>query len=182
MAEDELELIYCVDSSSLINVQRTYPLAVFPGVWERMAELARAGRLISAREVYNELERGADDEIVQWAKANRYIFQDPDADQIEVAREIVNAPKFPGLFDVDSETPDADPFVIALAVVQQRRITLFPKKYLVVADEGKAKPGKKPRIPDVCNDSRYALECVNILEMIQREGWEFVKKVGGATA
>lgn len=171
-ANPEPEIIYCVDSSSLINLQRVYPLSVFPGLWQRMADLVKAGRLIAPREVYNELDRGGDDEIFQWAKANRSMFQDPNLNQIDVAREIVNDPKFPGLFDIDSETPEADPFVIALAVDLQQTTTLFPKKYVVVADEAKAKPGTKPKIPDVCRDPRFGLECINILEMFRREHWE----------
>jgi len=175
-------VVYCADTSSLVNVQRTYPLAVFPGVWERLSDLANDGRLVAPREVYNELERGGDDEIFQWAKNHRFMFRDPDTEQIDVAREIVNDPKFEGLFDIDSETPDADPFVIALAAVQQCRSLMFPEQYVVVADEARAQPGRKPRIPDVCSDPQYRLECINTLEMFKREGWEFVKRVpGGAT-
>lgn len=181
MESQATEVIYVVDTSSLVNVQRTYPLTVFPGVWEQMGQLARAGRLISAREVLNELERGGDDEICRWARDHRFMFQDPDGQQIDVAREVVNHPQFQGLFDIDSETPDADPFVIALATVQQRRASMFPRKYIVVADESRAQPGRKPRIPDVCNDQRYQLECVNILEMFRRERWEFVQRSPGAT-
>jgi hypothetical protein len=176
------EVIYVVDMSSLVNVQRTYPLSVFPGLWQRMAELARDGRLISTREVYRELEQGGDDEIFQWATGNRFMFRDPNPQQIEIAREIVNHPKFPGLFDIDSEKPDADPFVIALAVDQQRQSALFPKSYVVVADEARVTPGKKPRIPDVCRDERYQAQCINILEMFKREGWEFVRKSLGGPA
>jgi|GEM_PF-6212766 len=36
--------------------------------------------------------------------------------------------------------------------------------------------------PDVCNDSRYQLECIKVLDMFKREGWAFVKKSpGGGT-
>jgi hypothetical protein len=107
------------------------------------------------------------------------MFQDPDGEQIDVAREIVNHPQFQGLFDIDSETPDADPFVIALATVQQRRSTLFPRRYVVVTEEAKAQPGRKPRIPDVCNHQSYQMECINILEMFRRDAWEFVRRAEG---
>ena len=182
MESQPTQVIYVVDTSSLVNVQRTYPLAVFPGVWDQLAELAQAGRLISAREVLNELERGGDDEIYKWAKDYKFMFQDPDGEQIEVTKEIVNHPQFGGLFDIDSETPDADPFVIALAAVQQRRGSIFPSQHVVVADEARVRPGQKPRIPDVCKDQRYQLGCISILEMFKREGWEFVKKVPGGAA
>jgi len=174
-------VVYCADTSSLVNVQRKYPLAVFPGVWDRLSELASEGRLVAAREVLNELARGGDDEIYQWAREHKFMFEDPDGDQIEAAREIVNDQKFQGLFDIDSESPHADPYVIALAATHQRRGSLFPSQYIVVAEEVRAQPGRKPRIPDVCSDPRYQLECINMLEMFKREGWEFVKKVPGGT-
>lgn len=174
-------VVYCVDTSSLVNVQRTYPLAVFPGLWERMSELAGEGRLAAPREVFNELERGGDDEIFQWARSNRPMFRDPDDEQIQLAKTIVNDPKFGRLFDIDSETPDADPFVIALASVEQRRVSIFPQKWIVVTDESRVQPGTKPRIPDVCNDPRYQLECIRILDMFRREGWEFVRRAPGGS-
>lgn len=175
-------IVYCVDTSSLVNVQRTYSLAVFPGVWESLGDLAREGRLVAPREVFNELQRGGDDDIFQWAKDHKSMFRDQDQAQTEVATEIVNDSKFQGLFDIESETPDADPYVIALAKVEQGRNSLLQEKWIVVADESRAQPGKKPRIPNVCNDPRYQLECAKVLDMFEREGWEFVKKPpGGGT-
>jgi hypothetical protein len=171
--------VYCVDTSSLVNVQRTYSLAIFPGVSEALGELVSTGRLVAPREVFNELKRGGDDEIFQWAKDNKLMFRDPDAAQIQVARQIVNDPKFQGLFDVDSETPDADPYVIALASVEQGRGSLIQQQWVVVADESRAQPGKKPKIPDVCSDPRYQLECIKTLDMFRWEGWQFVKRRPG---
>jgi hypothetical protein len=167
-------VIYVVDTSSLVNVQRTYPRAVFPGLWQQLTGLAGSGRLISTREVFNELKEGADDEILGWAKAQKSMFQDPDDEQIAVAREIVNDPRFGQLFDIDAEMPEADPFVIALAFRLQRRDAMSLTEYVVVADEARAKPGKKPKIPNVC--AEYGLECIGILEMCLREGWEFVSR------
>jgi len=169
----EAWVTYCVDTSSLITLQRVYPRAVFGGVWDRLAELAQARRLVAPREVLNELERGGDDDIAQWAKAHRFIFRDPDDEHIALAKEIVNDPQFGKLFDVDSEQPDADPYVIALAVGEQRRPSMFEQTWVVVSDEGQAQPGKKPRIPDVCRDPRYQVECIRVLELFRREGWQF---------
>lgn len=166
-------VIYCVDTSSFVTIQRTYPLAVFLGLWERLSQLATEGRLAAPREAFNELKRGGDDEIFRWADDHRFIFRDPDAEQIEVAKEIVNDAQFQRLFDIDSERPEADPFVIALAVVARRENPMFPEHWVVVADEGRVTPGRKPRIPDVCRDRRYQLECIRTLDMFVRENWQF---------
>ena len=173
MERAESRVIYCVDTSSLVTLQRIYPRAIFPSLWARLASLGRAGRLVAPREVFNELQRGGDDDIAAWAKEQREIFRDPDAEQIAVVTEIVNDPALRGLFDVESDRPDADPYVIGLAVVGQRQNTLFEERWVVVADEARARPGRKPRIPDVCRDPRYRLEAIHILDLFRREGWQF---------
>lgn len=173
MEQQPARVIYCVDMSSLVNVQRTYPLVFLPGLWEQMGRLADEGRLIAPREVFNELERGGDDEIFQWAKDHKSMFQDPDNDEIEIVKEIVNNSRFSGLFDITSEKPDADPYVIALAAIRQRSGTMFQETWVVVADESRVQPGRKPRIPDVCSDAHYGLECIRVLDMFIREGWNF---------
>jgi len=147
---------------------------VFPGLWQCLSGLAEDCRLVAPREVLKELEIGGEDDMCRWAKNHESMFRDLDAEQAEIAKQIVNDPKFKGLFDIDKETPEADPFVIALAVIEQRRIRLIQECWVVVADEGSRRPGKKPRIPDVCTDDRYQVECIRVLGMFEQEGWQFV--------
>lgn len=173
MTESGPEVIYCVDTSSLITIQRTYPLTVFSGLWQRLSQLAYSGRLAAPREVYRELERGGDDEIFGWAKSHNFVFKDLDSEQLEIVRQIVNDRTFQGLFDMQKETPDADPFVIALAVVEQSRQKMSPERWIVVSDEARIDQAKGTRIPTVCRDPRYNLECIRTLEVFKRERWEF---------
>jgi len=56
----------------------------------------------------------------------------------------------------------ADPFVIALAKVED---------LIVVTGERATNNLAKPKIPDVCND--MGIECINILDLMRREGWQF---------
>jgi len=167
--------IYCVDTSALVTVQRLYRYAVFPGVWDGLDDLARDGRLASPREVLRELEQGSEDHIYRWAKQREFIFRDLDQEQIEVARKIVNDPNYRGLFDFDKEIPEADPFVIALAIVEQAKNRMFGEHWIVTADEGSRRPGKRPRIPEVCNDHRYKVDCIKTLDMFEREGWRLLR-------
>ena len=131
------------------------------------------GRLASPKEALRELERGGEDEIHEWAKNHESIFRELDSHQADAARKIINNPKYKELFDIDKEIPEADPFVIALAVVEQRKNRIIPEHWIVVADEGSKRPGKKPRIPDVCRDDDYQIECIRTLDMFEREGWQF---------
>jgi hypothetical protein len=69
-----------------------------------------------------------------------------------------------------SELPQADPFLIALAQVGNESQTqaLFKTKHVVVTQEGKIKPNK---IPQVC--ARAGIECIRLLDLFERERWEF---------
>ncbi|MBI4641979.1 MAG: DUF4411 family protein [Candidatus Tectomicrobia bacterium] len=39
--------MYCIDTSSLIDLKRRYPMDIFPCVWDKLHSLAQFGRLIS---------------------------------------------------------------------------------------------------------------------------------------
>ena len=163
--------IYCIDTSSLITIQRIYPLSVFPSLWDNMSELVKEGQLVAPREVLEELRQGGDDEILQWAKNNSYMFLELDSEQIEVAKQIINDKEFEGFVDYDKEIPEADPFVIALIVVKKRQATLFSEEWIVITDEHHADPGKKPKIPNVCK--KYDIKCGTTLDMFKWEGWTY---------
>lgn len=161
------EIIYCVDTSTLIHIHREYPEDVFPGLWQSVAKLVQGGRLIAPLEVLKEIEKG-DDQLLKWAKKHRRMFRDLDPSQAQVVKHI--AAEFPTLVDWQKETPEADPFVIALAQVQteDRKDELFATKHIVVTQES---PTKANRIPAVCK--HYGVECINLLELFRWEGWRF---------
>lgn len=113
MIQKRLGRGYCIDTCALIDLwRRHYPPDVFPGLWEDIERLVNHGLLIAPREVLEEL-RGVDDELLEWAQRHADMFLDPDDDQLREVRAILE--DFPDLIDADKETPDADPFLIALA-------------------------------------------------------------------
>lgn len=156
--------IYCVDTSSLIALHRQFPRDVFPGVWENVEKLVASGRLLAPKEVFAEIERG-DDELVSWARRHTRMFRPLDAVQIEAARQILA--EFPSLADASKETPQADPFVIALAKIGNERpaLPLLPNRHVVVTEE------RRRGIPTAC--ARYSIECISLLELFRKEGWRF---------
>jgi hypothetical protein len=176
MATQEALIIYCVDTSSLVTIQRIYRLSKLEGVWEFLDELANGGRLIAPREVLEELKVGQDDELYQWAKKHIGIFRQLTPKQWQVGKDIVNDPKYKGFVDPDKEIPEADPFVIALAVEEQKQTRLIPETWVIVAGESHAKQGKKPRIPDVCIDPRYNIKCIPTVDWFEREGLRLVRQ------
>lgn len=168
---DQMSVIYCVGTSAWIEMKERYPARTFPTLWNKLDMLVKSGCLISPQEVYNELEK-QDDEVFKWVKERKQIFRKlDDEEQIALVFDIVA--KFPKLVNSQKETPDADPFVIALAVLETKNRIMFGDECIVVSEE---KPGGggisgKPKIPDVCYS--YGAKHFSNLDLIQNEGWTF---------
>ena len=160
-------VIYIIDTSSLIEMKDKYPRATFPSVWQKLEEICEDKRLIAPYEVFKEIEEG-DDELNIWAKKFKKIFIKPDKRQTEIEKNILS--KHPYLAKSQKIGPNADPWIVALAIQKNKKTqeTFFPEVYIVVTEELKTKPQKIPR---VCRD--YGIDCINILELFEREGWKF---------
>ena len=160
--------IYCIDTSALIDLKRLYPTDVFPGLWDKLADLVAERRLIAPREVLKEIEK-KDDVLLHWVKRHKSMFRPQSREQLEMAREILS--RFPSLVDQAKQIPDADPFVIGLTRLKTREIqrTLFGGECIVVSHE--TSHAGKPRIPDVCRC--YHTQCIRVEELFRREKWRF---------
>lgn len=164
--------VYCVDSSALIDLKQLYPIATFPGLWHEMSEMVKQGRLIAPREVLKEVE--GDPDLKPWLRQNKRMFVALNSEQLTTVRDILR--KFPRLVDAAKETPDADPFIIALAISKKREPqNLFDApRYLVLTCE-KLSGTPTPKIPNVCE--HCGVECLAgsraLTEFFQREGWQF---------
>jgi hypothetical protein len=63
-------LVYVVDSNFFIEAHRfTYPLDIATGFWNKVKELAHAGRIVSIDKVKQELY-DKNDELEEWCRAN----------------------------------------------------------------------------------------------------------------
>ncbi len=166
MSAAHSDLSYCMDASAFIDLRVRYPKDVFPGIWNRVSDLAKERRLISPAAVQREL-KGKADEVLQWAKMRRRVFQRLDATQQRIVRDILA--QFPNLVDPNKPVPDADPFVIALAIARNQQVGFFPA-WVVVTQEKSTLCGR-PRIPNVC--ATFSLRCIDMLEMFRQEKWKF---------
>jgi hypothetical protein len=160
---------YVIDSSSLIELMRTNPIDIYVTVWKKVDSLISEGRLASPEYVLDEIRRG-DDDLIKWANRRKRMFEGPTLGQIKRVKEILT--EFPGLADSSKETPDADPFLIALATEKN---ALAIEDYgtateKIVVSEERAR-GKEHRIPFVCH--QYGIRCIGIHEMFREEGWKF---------
>jgi hypothetical protein len=169
--------LYIIDTSSLIQIKEHYDWRILPGIWKDLEQLIIDQRLVAPEEVKNEILDG-DDSLINWVHDNVRMFY-ANGDLIESTQNIV-LKTFPKMAKEESEKPNADPFVVALALTisegpQQVLISYNP---IVVSDE-KSDLIKNPKlpfsqikkIPDVCG--HFNLKCINHLEMFKVEGFRF---------
>ena len=157
-------MIYCLDTSALLFMADTYSADTFPDVWKQLAELVDSEVLMAPREVRRELEKKEDNGALSWVKVNSTLLRDLDADQSRVASEIVSSPRFHGLIDLDAELPDADPFVVALAVTCRGRSGFFTEAPAVVGVDASR---VRIRLSDVCEDAEYPIRFLTPYQMLQ---------------
>jgi len=160
-------LIYSMDTSGWTSLKRGYPASNFPSLWRNVDYLAKNNRLVFPQEVYAELEK-QDDELLKWAKLHKEAFLKLDDEQVAVGLQIVA--DHPTLVNPLKQTPDADPFVISLAIVQRKRSALLGDECIVVSSEKKGS-SQKYKIPDVC--AHLVIRHFTILDVIAEEGWTF---------
>jgi len=150
---------YCIDTSALIEAwQVDYPIENFPGFWKRIEGLIGAGRLTAPQEVLRETKKRSD-ELHAWLNAHKEMFRElEEAVQIEAASVLA---QFPRLVGERKLRTSADPFVIALARVDDLQI---------VTDEKPTGSLQRPNIPDVCT-ALGMRSCMPVVGVIRAEKW-----------
>jgi hypothetical protein len=155
-------MIYVFDSNVLINLFKHFYRSRFPSLWQRFDEHVIAGRIISVREVFNEIKE-QEDLLAEWAKRNRDIFIQPSPAELAFIAEIFKVKHFQMLVRTAERLegkPVADPFVIAKAKIIQG---------CVVTDE-KLKPNAA-KIPNVCE--HFGVAYLNLEGFMEKEDWTF---------
>jgi len=151
---------YSIDTSALLDAWvRYYPPDVIPGLWKKLEELIQADRIIATKEVLIELEKKEDD-VYRWAKKQMKMFREIDANIQLIVRDILR--DYRRLVDTRKSRSMADPFVIALAKVENCK---------VITAEKPTNNLEKPNIPDVCH--ALGIPCITILELCREENWKF---------
>ena len=138
--------------------RRYYPPDIFPTVWQRLEDLVIAGELIGTDEVLTELQR-KDDDVYSWARDHSSMFIPVDQQaQVQVATILTT---YPRLVDTRRNRSQADPFVIATALIHS---------CAVVTGERPTGNIEKPNIPDVCN--ALGIRCLDLLGVFREQGWQ----------
>lgn len=150
---------YCMDTSAIIDAAgRTFPVELYPDVWNRIDKGFSDGIIVAPREVRRELLKGsAGDFLQQWAKDNSGYFVNPDITQTDLMSILVNTQ--PVCDPLNFRAIDADPWVIVLA--QATGLT-------VVTSENQISSKK---IPHFCRE--LGIPVADLPGFFSLEGWVF---------
>ena len=66
---------YVIDSCSLIDLQRFYPISNFPSLWNNLSKLVKKQLLHIPKEVYNEISV-SDDSVKDWVEQQKHIIKE----------------------------------------------------------------------------------------------------------
>lgn len=168
-------VIYNIDTSALIDLDKYYSYEVFPSLWDNfIINLVNEGRLIATEEVKEDLKR-VDDDLYNWIMQRcSQIFIPTNLEIMNRVNEIIN--RFPNLIDKDKPGKNqADPFVIALALEVPNICSIFNQgaEIMVVTHEKFTGNLSGPKMPDICRF--YGLKVGKLINIFKTEEW----RIGG---
>ena len=157
-------MIYVFDTSSFIVLGHYYN-DQFPSLWEKANNGVKSGKIISVKEVFNELEAyGPETDLKKWARENKQIFQKMNEKESQELSSIFKTyPKFQNMINKKTRArgrPVADPFIVVKAI---------HIKGAVVSEEAVQKNGIK--IPNLCHIKN--IPCFKLKEFMKQENWRF---------
>jgi hypothetical protein len=97
------------------------------------------------------------------------MFQADSQKLLEKAREVVE--RFRGLVDENKEREVADPYVVALGILENEgQMGLLVRMECAVVSSERWNPGGKAHIPDAC--LHYGILHMDFAGVFYREGWK----------
>ena len=143
---------------------RNYFQDRFPSFWTKVDYYMEVGKIISVKEVYEELQLQIDSErYLDWITFRKDIFKKPSENETDFIPRILEVRNFANLIGIKQIKEGkhvADPFLIASAKINNA----------CVVTEEKYKPNA-PTIPNVCE--YFKIECVNLEKFMIKENWKF---------
>jgi hypothetical protein len=157
--------IYSMDTCCLIYAMRqAYPINNFPAFWKNLHLAITNGTIHIIESVKDEISH-FDNEVLTWVETlEEDIFTKVNNPIISHVATIVE--KCPKLINAAENKDEADPYVIALAMLN---------KGTVVTQENMSntvKPNqKKIKIPNACKELN--IKCISLTDMIIELNWVF---------
>lgn len=158
-------MIFSIDTSALIDLDRWYSYEVFASLWDDfLTNLANEGRLIASVEVREELAK-RDDFLYRWTD-ERCPGMFIESDQQVLSNVTKVLAEYAAMLNPEKpSTHHADPFVIALAREAPRLLALTCPGHecAVVTHEGFNK-----LMRTACRD--LGIETMRLIDMFKAEG------------
>ena len=156
-------MIYVFDNSPLSVLFRNYYRRRFPSLWERFDALVDESRIISTREVLNEINDSSIEALREWAKSHKDIFTTPTAEEGAFVRRIFAVQHFQQNIEqrkLYKGGYNADAFVVAkAAIIKGTVVTLEELRPNAV------------KVPNICK--HFDIPCTSLEEFMETERWEF---------
>ena len=149
---------FSFDTSAFIEPSiRLYPRDIFEPHWQWIEKLIERGDVRATELVKTELSV-TEDELFEWAKGQAGLFVPIDHDIQTALREVIV--RFPLLTDHYRDRSGADPWVIALAMVNKCSVVTYEKM------------GKQttPKIPNVCR--YFGIGCLTWINVLRETGFK----------
>jgi hypothetical protein len=154
---------YVFDNSPLSVLFKNFYRNTFRTLWENFDALVADGRIVSTREALREIEDGAPENLLAWAKDHTELFAMPAPAEARFVARIYTVTHFQQNIEQQKLLKggnNADPFVIAKAAIEDRAV--------VTMEEFKPNAAK---IPNICR--HFNVRCLSLQEFMEEEGWEF---------
>ena len=154
---------YVFDNSPLSTLFRNYYRRRFPTLWEKFDAIVDEGRLLSTREVLNEINISSIEALRDWGKDHGEIFTTPTPEEGTFVARIYGVRHFQHNIEHQKLQRGgyiADPFVIAKAAVIQGTV--------VTMEEHAPNSAK---IPNICE--HFDIPCLSLEKFMEAENWEF---------
>jgi hypothetical protein len=154
---------YVFDNSPLSVLFKNFYRKTFPTLWDNFDALVTDGSIVSTREALREIEDGAPDNLVAWAKLNAGLFSTPTAKEGAFVGKIYSVGHFQQNIEQQKLLKggkNADPFVIARAHAEGRTVVTMEL----------FKPNGA-KIPNICH--HFGIKCLTLEQFMEEEGWQF---------
>ena len=156
-------MIFVFDNSPLSTLFRNYYRGRFPSLWEKFDAIVDDGRLLSTREVLNEIDDSSITALRDWAKEHGGIFATPTAEEGAFVAQIFSVRHFQQNIEqkkLYTGGYNADAFVVAKAAAMGGAVVTMEEHRPAAA-----------RIPNICQ--HFGVSCYTLEEFMETEGWEF---------
>ncbi len=155
---------YVFDTNCFIVIFTHFYKSRFPSLWENFDDLIAVRRIVSVREVANEINQYyKETRLTKWVKGNPQVFEQPTAAETSFVNKIFEHPHFQNLIsrkNILEGKPAADPFIIAKAKIIDA--------YVVTQEEYRKNAAK---IPNVCK--YFAVPFITLEAFMEKENWRF---------